>query len=61
MKSLSPFDDAGRWITTGTTDVNNGYPYLLWQENEIFDASGFVWFIVEPVTIIEEEEIEVTR
>jgi len=39
MKKLSTFSNAGWNITTTSNDLNNGYPYLAWQNN----SSSSVW------------------
>ena len=41
MKTYSTFDDAGWDIGYTNVDLNDGYPYLAWQNG----TSGYVWLI----------------
>lgn len=52
LKAISTFADAGWTITIGTADVNNGYPYLLWQENEVPNLSWVVRSIVPQIDFL---------
>lgn len=48
MKTLSTFTDAGWDMVYSTVDMNNGYPYLAWQNN----TDSNTWLIYEePPTI----------
>ena len=41
MKMFDTFDSVGWDIDSDATDLNDGYPYLAWQN----DTSGYVWLI----------------
>jgi len=41
MKTFDTFDNAGWDIDSDASDLNNGYPYLAWQNNTM----GYVWLI----------------
>jgi hypothetical protein len=70
MKYLSTFANAGWDIVYSTTDLNNGYPYLSWQ-NETSEATWLILETEEPdippepptdltATTVDHEQIDLT-